>query len=539
MTSKKNNKGAISWGAKVHTLNTVDLTPSAATTSSSSSSTSSSSPSSFRIQHIPGLTSSDYAASILKRIQNEFHSIVQKRGYKVTSVTEMSCNEDGYDYLTTGSGKKRGRKTRKMPKNVLGYNLCSTTHRIHLRLRHPDSESSFFPYEDIAGTMCHELAHCEVQAHNAKFFKLMDEIMQQYEVFLVRGLVVDKSGFPMGSSEAYTLGSGSGMNRNHQAAAAKAALERRKKLGFGGSYVLGGGLSYIQDVKRKENDQRRNGFNMYGTRNTSSSLSSTKSKILSSLTYLPPREAARIAAEKRVEERRRNDSMFCLPCDEIIEILNGSSDEEEDDDANAIIAINTNHNTIKRAQVEKRKTRSGNEGIVENIQPNVIDLLDDDDDDDDDDDHNSDQNGNSSSAQDSKNVQSTNQSWNCSKCTYTNSSTMQSCGMCDLAKDGSIIHTNNTTKKDIQTVPRDSTWTCHKCTFNSNKDIALACEICGTERQCNEEGKNTQSTIQKIVRQDFIENVKANETEKSKKEFNGFNIYGNDKRSTSTLDHLT
>jgi hypothetical protein len=53
-------------------------------------------------------------------------------------------------------------------------------------------------------------------------------------------------------------------------------------------------------------------------------------KPASSLTHLPPAEAARRAAERRIEERRRNDSQFCLPCQDIIEILDVSSSDEEE-----------------------------------------------------------------------------------------------------------------------------------------------------------------------------------------------------------------
>ena len=69
----------------------------------------------LRIQHLEKLPESDKAAAILRRIRKEFATIIQKRGWSVTSVTEMCCCGDGLDCL-----KKR--KTKVMQDNVsVGY----------------------------------------------------------------------------------------------------------------------------------------------------------------------------------------------------------------------------------------------------------------------------------------------------------------------------------------------------------------------------------------------------------------------------------
>ena len=59
------------------------------------------------------------------------------------------------------------------------------------------------------------------------------------------------------------------------------------------------------------------------------------------LAHLPPVEAARIAAERRLNERRKQDSLHCLPSSEIIEILDGSSSDEEERDSSSIIKQKT------------------------------------------------------------------------------------------------------------------------------------------------------------------------------------------------------
>ena len=577
--TSSSSTSSLSWGAKVHTLDTIDAysasntASSNANASSSSSSSSSNSPTSstFKIQHIPNLTSSEYAKSLLERIKNEFQTIVQKRGYNITSVTEMCCCDDGFNYLDgsgEGAAKKRKRKIRKMPNNVLGYNLThgyrgrgrgsnntrNSVHRIHLRLRHPTNHNSFYPYEDIAGTMCHELAHCEVGAHNAKFYKLMDEIMEQYSVFLVKGLVLDKNGFPVGSDEAYTLGGGGGNGRgggrsgNHAAGkAARQRMEQRKKFGLGrGTYVLGGGLSYIQDIKNREDEQRKNGFNIYGNQASSSAAAASS---YSSLAKLPPREAARIAAERRVEERRRIDSLFCLPCEEIIEILDESSSDEDEEEGKERGGDALKRNTFDLTESDTKKTSDHiiktKRRINEQTHNKVIDLVDDSSDDEKDCDDKCQITTDRKTKETAikkcpyTKVDDKGKSWNCHQCTYTNPSQILSCEICGTKRrHHSRSHSKQDYNEDLcDDISHDAKWICTQCTFAENTEFSLSCTVCGSERSDSIQG--TQKQIQKILRQDFIDDVKKKEKEQSLEEFNGFNIYGNDKQSSGTLNHLT
>jgi len=627
--SKNKSKPNKSWGAKVHTFRSIDensISTTAGASSSSSSATGNAgaakvaSNSEFQIQHIPDLSSSEYAASILQRIQKEFTTIVQRRGYSVTSVTEMCCCDDGYNYMETttrhaknnrnGGSTKRRRNIRTMPNNVLGYNLTqgtrynnnsnsndkrkkySSIHRIHLRLRHPNNHSSFYSYEDIAGTMCHELAHCEYGRHDKNFYKCMDDIMEQYSLYLVRGVVLDTSGFPLNSQNSYILGGGGGsgntnsVNGNLLAHAAQRRFEQRQRYGSG-AYVLGGGLSYIQEIKRKENEQRTNGFNIYGNSSSSSSSSS------STLAKLPPREAARIAAERRVEERRTNDSKYCLPCQEIIEILDGDSsssdnnddDHNDDDDIIHIVNVvkrekngkcsndsngekdlakyvqnkkisndkeNTNNsnrkhkndnsknkNEKKQETTRRQKyksndrintsSRKGEKDNVKSRDREIIDLIEvsSDNDDDDNDDIGKYQHANSFQGEMKDDT-----SWNCTRCTFVNESITRVCKMCGDAKpqkrknqhhqdtnqkcnhnimSQSATTTTTTTANDMNEISKksvfdDKDWKCSKCTFSGNQSISLSCEVCGIERSEN----NNQKVIEKILRDDFIENVKKN-----------------------------
>jgi DNA-dependent metalloprotease WSS1 len=233
--------------------------------------------------HMPSLSQADHAASLLQRIHREFFPIVQRRGYSVLSVSEMCCCGDGLD-AAAGGRKKR----RPQPHNILGYNQTrfgrTNTHTIHLRLRQPTNHRVFYDYDDIAGTMSHELAHCEVSPHSAKFYRLMDEIQEQHAVFMVRGIVADRAGFPMNSAQSHTLGGG----RSNGSAAAAALARQRTRAPWmpQGPQPLGGASKPL-------------------------------------LKFMTPGEAAGNAAE----ERRRADEVWCMPCEpEIIEL---SDDENE------------------------------------------------------------------------------------------------------------------------------------------------------------------------------------------------------------------
>jgi hypothetical protein len=123
---------------------------------------------------ISGLSQQDVCDSTLKRIHMEFIPIIQRRNYYIKSISEMCCCGDGL------------KGSRIMGKNVWGYN--STTRggtgrqssRIHLRLRDPNDHTRLLPWEDVAGTMAHEMAHCVHQNHNKNFFKLMEEILDEH-----------------------------------------------------------------------------------------------------------------------------------------------------------------------------------------------------------------------------------------------------------------------------------------------------------------------------------------------------------------------
>jgi hypothetical protein len=313
--------------------------------------------------------------------------------------------------------------------------------------------------------MCHELAHCEVGPHNAQFYKVMDEIMEQHAVFMVRGIVTDKSGFPIDSHDAHVLGGGMVSsvsihdNRKHREDAATRRMQKQKMLGLGGSFRLGGGFLPGENH-------------------------------LSSLSHLPPKEAAKRAAERRIQERRQNDNLYCLPCQEVIDILDGSSDEEED---------------ITVEAKKKKRTDNSISCSVPVLGHNIV-ILDDSDD-----------------------------SSNHGKENGTDATQQTSI----VSKKNAILWTDKQEQSD-EARESDSSdvectcWTCAECTF-INEAKYLACAVCGYEQNRKQGKRKTRSNLWDMQ----IEALKAKERENSFREFGGFNIYGNSSRSSRTLDHIT
>jgi hypothetical protein len=140
------------------------------------------------LYHIPTLRSHEVCRQTLERIREEFLPIIRRRGYNVLSISEFCCSGDGLDYV----GKKR--PLRKQPNNVLGYNSTrffgnhQRSHTIHIRLRDPRNHLQLLSWEDVAGTMAHELSHCVHQNHGQEFYKLMEEILEDHASNMINGL---------------------------------------------------------------------------------------------------------------------------------------------------------------------------------------------------------------------------------------------------------------------------------------------------------------------------------------------------------------
>lgn len=63
------------------------------------------------------------------------------------------------------------------PKNpaLLGLNVGGGVH-VKLRLRRPNRDWDFFPFDQVLDTMLHELCHNVHGPHNANFYTLWDQL---------------------------------------------------------------------------------------------------------------------------------------------------------------------------------------------------------------------------------------------------------------------------------------------------------------------------------------------------------------------------
>lgn len=112
------------------------------------------------------------ARSLLDNIAKQVQPIMRKRKWRVKLLSEFYPQNPALLGLNIGSGQE-----------------------IKIRLRKPGRESEFLPYEELVGTMLHELTHNEHGPHDAKFYKLLDEITKECEDLMAKGISGTGQGF--------------------------------------------------------------------------------------------------------------------------------------------------------------------------------------------------------------------------------------------------------------------------------------------------------------------------------------------------------
>lgn len=114
------------------------------------------------------------AREILNNVVKQVQPIMHRRKWKVPVLSEFCPSNPSLMGLNIGGGAE-----------------------IKLRLRRPEREWDFFPYEQILDTMLHELCHNEHGPHNADFYKLLDEIRLECEELMAKGITGTGRGFDL------------------------------------------------------------------------------------------------------------------------------------------------------------------------------------------------------------------------------------------------------------------------------------------------------------------------------------------------------
>ncbi|MCO5603236.1 hypothetical protein L7F22_057384 [Adiantum nelumboides] len=170
------------------------------------------------------------ARSLLLNIAKQVQPIMRKRKWRVMLLSEFYPRNPALLGLNIGGGQE-----------------------IRIRLRKPGRESEFLPYESLVGTILHELTHNEHGPHDAKFYKLLDEITKECEELMAKGISGTGQGFdaPGQRLGGYTHNPPDSRLRQ----AALAAAEKRARTGslmpsgprrLGGDSVIMQALSPIQ-----------------------------------------------------------------------------------------------------------------------------------------------------------------------------------------------------------------------------------------------------------------------------------------------------
>ncbi|KAJ4836095.1 hypothetical protein Tsubulata_043045 [Turnera subulata] len=116
----------------------------------------------------------DDARKILEKVAKQVQPIMRKRKWKVRILSEFCPPNPSLMGLNIGGGAE-----------------------VKIRLRRPNYEWDFFPYEVILDTMLHELCHNEFGPHNADFYNLLDEIRKECEELMAKGITGTGQGFDL------------------------------------------------------------------------------------------------------------------------------------------------------------------------------------------------------------------------------------------------------------------------------------------------------------------------------------------------------
>ncbi|WVF69288.1 hypothetical protein IAT40_004064 [Kwoniella sp. CBS 6097] len=166
-----------------------------------------------RFEHLPNRPRADEARPLLEKIASQVKPIMSKRGWKVGTLAEF------------------------IPPNpsLLGLNH-NAGQRIQIRLRPPGAEHTFYEYDQLVLVMLHELTHNVHGPHDAKFYKLLGELEEEYYDLKRKGY--SGEGFHSSGNKLNGLRVNEYEGRAKGLAAAEKRIAQQRAIGRGGK--LGG-----------------------------------------------------------------------------------------------------------------------------------------------------------------------------------------------------------------------------------------------------------------------------------------------------------
>ncbi|KAE8733539.1 Zinc ion binding isoform 2 [Hibiscus syriacus] len=114
------------------------------------------------------------AKKFLEKIANQVKPIMRKHKWRVKVLSEFCPNNPA----------------------LLGLNVGRGIH-VKLRLRRPNRDWEFYPFDHVLDTMLHELCHNAHGPHNATFYKLWDELRKECEELMSKGITGSGEGFDL------------------------------------------------------------------------------------------------------------------------------------------------------------------------------------------------------------------------------------------------------------------------------------------------------------------------------------------------------
>jgi hypothetical protein len=167
------------------------------------------------------LPQQDEAQKLLDKVAWQVQPIMRKHGWSVPLLAEFLPKNEGLLGLNHNKGQK-----------------------IQVRLRQ-SKDSGLMPYESALGTTLHELVHCDIGAHSAEFYSMLDELRNECDALEDKGVGGSGSGFDADGQKLSGMAHNPTNVRDGRLAAAAAAEKRAQKrsLGMapgGGGHRLGG-----------------------------------------------------------------------------------------------------------------------------------------------------------------------------------------------------------------------------------------------------------------------------------------------------------